>query len=387
MITPSRCYWEVCGSPVVDVVDEYVNPPAKKGKEKPPARVVTGCCGICGGDLGGRGIPLDEAGMTFCNQTNLRAPSSGIVCEPCVFSTRWICPPGRSAKTKEDGSEGRGPNPSMYGHRWHQRADGSIEYGNHSKGDKPALRDFLRAPKSGPWWCTVSDSGKKHTIPWAPLNAAGTRRPRVLFDELLVTVGDWQLVDDVTALLTAGATKESIERGEYNVGEWERCPEVIQAFEAKWSHERGGGWLMLAVWMGQRDEAIVAERQAREKEDAARKKAERKAQDTARRVPAGRAKTVRPNKRVQSVGAVEPTVKPNAIGGPDIGDSGPVVHEPDAEPANRSAGQGQLGLFAGAEPLGGGDGRAPANDGADRDRVRSHGSDGKKDSGRKKRGV
>ena len=368
MISPSRCYWEVCGSPVVDVVEQYLNPPAKKNKP-PERRAVEGLCGICGFDCKGRGVPLDEAGMTFANQTNLRAPQSGIVCECCVFSTRWICPPGRSAKAREDGTDGRGPNPAMYGHRWHQLPDGSVEYGNHSKGDKPALRDFLRTPKQGPWWCTVADSGKKHSIPWAPLNAATSRRPLILFDEQLIRMGDWQLVEDVTNLLTAGATKEAIERGDYSVGEWERCPDAIQAFEDKWARERGGGWLMLSVWLAQRDEAIVAERQAKEKENAARKKSERKAKESPRGVSAGRAKTVRADKRIQRAGTVEPTGEPHAVSVSSERDSGPVGNGATSKPTGGGTGPKQLGFFDEPEPLGDGARRPPANDKSNRKRT------------------
>ena len=103
----------------------------------------------------------------------------------------------------------------------------------------------------------IADSGKKHVIPWAPLNPAGcpAGQGRVMFEERLVMLGDWTLVDALSGLLTAGATKDEIERGAYGPGAWTRLgAAAIRDFERTWSGSRGGGWFALAVGLAQRDE-------------------------------------------------------------------------------------------------------------------------------------
>jgi hypothetical protein len=97
----------------------------------------------------------------------------------------------------------------------------------------------------------------------------------------------WRLVDDMTAFLTAGATKEEITRGEYNANTWTRCRAAIEAFEESWSAHRGGSFFGLAVWLAQRDETLVQTRieaekeatRAKEKSSAIRRKTKGKTQD------------------------------------------------------------------------------------------------------------
>jgi hypothetical protein len=87
-----------------------------------------------------------------------------------------------------------------------------------------------------------------------------------LFDDALVTLGSWQLVDDMAELLTVGATKDEITSGDYHAGSIMRCGADIEAFEEHWSGQRGGAFFGLAIWLAQRDEERVAARLAAEKE-------------------------------------------------------------------------------------------------------------------------
>lgn len=102
----------------------------------------------------------------------------------------------------------------------------------------------------------------------------GGRGGLVRFEERAVRLGDWRLVDDLTALLTAGVTKAEIERGEYRVTSLMHSAEAVRAFEAQWATQRGGGWFALALWLAQRDEtahaAIAQQRKERHGRDTER---------------------------------------------------------------------------------------------------------------------
>lgn len=205
-------------------------------------------CWVCAG-ISTRGVERSSwMGVTFVGQNRVRAPESPLVCEACV-----VVMGGRPPDTLR-----------LTSHLVDDRG-----WLTPNKGDKPLQRAWLRGPKQGEWFAAIADSGKKHVIPWAPLNPAGSppRQGQVLFEERLVTLGDWMLVDTLSELLTAGATKEEIERGAYGPGAWSRVgAAAIRDFERAWAHARDGGWFALAVWLAQRDEERVADRIAKEKE-------------------------------------------------------------------------------------------------------------------------
>lgn len=256
----SAIVWAICGSPLVD---DCVDAPAG-------AR-----CWVCG--VGAhRAMPRDDwNGATFTGQNRCARVESRWVCQPCVYIHSRLAPvPGRPP------AEGKklGGNFRNYSHLWDEL--GEPAYQNASKGEKPTILAFLRRPKVGRWFAAIADSGQKHVIPWAPINHGPSGV--ALFDEMLVTVpaDDGGLIDDLATLLTAGATKEEIERGEYQPGAWTRCAPTIRAFEERWSSERGGGWFALALWLAQRDEEAVQARIAEEREAAATKKRAAKAAKT-----------------------------------------------------------------------------------------------------------
>ena len=161
-------------------------------------------------------------GTNFTSQTLCRAPSSGWVCEACAYITSRTSPViGRDAKEgKKFGGSFRN-----YSHLWDERG-----YVNASKGEKPAIREFLARDHRAPWFAALADSGQKHVLPFSVLNGPG-RGGVVLFDEVRVPIpADQSLVDECTALLTAGATKEELECGDYSArATLARCTRLLVA--------------------------------------------------------------------------------------------------------------------------------------------------------------
>lgn len=280
-------------------------------------------CWICGASWL-RGMKRDDwQGATFTGQNRVRCVESDAVCEPCVWAMAGK-PPDTLRLTSH-----------LLDDRGHLTPN---------KGQKPAQREWLRGPKRGEWFAAIADSGKKHVVPWAPINPAGLApgTGRVLLEERFVTLGDWQLVDDTSALLTAGASKETIETGEYHGGAWALCPEEIEAFEVRWSGERASDWWALALWLAQRDEATVVARQAREKE--ARDDRKRTAKEAERRDRGHAARDAGsvPRDRRERAQALGPVAGPAPGERQDERDGSGVVHADVPVAPARSA---QLGLF------------------------------------------
>lgn len=199
-------------------------------------------CYVCGG-LSDRGQRVtDWMGENFTGQSLVAAPSSTLVCEACVWAMA-----GRPPDTLR-----------MWCHLYDESG-----YVRTNKGDKPLIRKWLRRRHAGEWFAAIADSGKKHVVPFTPVNPPGSRgRIRFEEDELVLPRDDagWRIVDDATELLTLGATKGEIEPGEYGARAWGLCPDAIRDFEDRWSGLRNSAWFRLAVWLAQRDEERVATR-------------------------------------------------------------------------------------------------------------------------------
>lgn len=377
MRSPAQLVWEAHGAPQVEGCSS-----------------AQGRCYVCCGAAPRGKTVRDWLQSSFTDQNRCRSPLSTHVCEACCYVQSRIAPvlgrpPGKctgcdgtgkvtkiakKGKTKDakvgdpcpkcegSGAQTFGGNMRNYAHLYEDGWDSpefaavkdeegevvghngpaGLGYINASKGEKPAIREFLAREHRGIWFAAIADSGQKHVLPFTPLNGPGSRSGVVLFEESLVTVPDDQsLIGDMTALLTAGVTKDEIGSGNYYIRTMRERRELAQGFEAGHGHERGSPWFSLAIWLAQRDEEESARRVAAEKEAKGGRKAKKKTgnarggdgADAAERVPQcpGRAPAD------ELLGATPEPVQ----GGGSPNDDGERVGERSAEAnANR-----QLSLF------------------------------------------
>lgn len=263
--SPSRALWAACGSPAHP---DAAHLPAdfNGGDDR---------CWICAAGSGFYGAPINPVlghrfvtwdGAKFTGQNKIKCPAGAMVCAACLWlMSRASAVPGRPAKP----GQACGPNWRNFSVLFAPGEPLLIA----SKGEKPAIREWLRRPHRGPWFAALADSGQKHVVMWAPVNGGGEgpgRPARLLWDERLVTIpgpGDagWGLVDDTAELLTAGGTKEEVTSGVWGHHAVTRCEALIRAYEAAHGCRRGSAWFDLAVWLAQRDEEAVAARMAEEK--------------------------------------------------------------------------------------------------------------------------
>lgn len=326
-MTPSQIVHAICRSPKDDRCSD-----------------ASGLCYVCGGEIA-RGVTVsDWMADSYTDQTRIAVPLASHVCEACCFVMARLSPvPGRPPK------EGKqfGGNFRNYSHLYEQGA--APQYVNASKGEKPVIREFLAREHRSQWFVAIADSGQKHVLPYTPINPPG-RVGLVLFDEALVTVGDPSLVDVMGQLLTDGATKDEITRGDYRPATWQRLgADRIRSFERDYGRTRGH-WFGLALWLAQRDEGEVTERLEREKQqkeeekNRGRKKPERAARKPAHRVhrdDAGRLRQV--GKGEGSNVVLGPDPKPNPKLGTNQRNGVGIRDEHPKKDAPRST--VQLGLF------------------------------------------
>lgn len=305
-------------------------------------------CWICSEPVGPgtdclRGQLVDGwDGARFTGQNRIRCGESRWACESCLYLMSRISPvPGRIKAGKQI------QNFRLYSHVYDQLGGlDSPQYWNHSKGEKEQLRAFLRGTKRGVWWAAIADSGQKHLLPWCPVNPARAVPGVVLFEERVVALEGWEMLDDMAALLTAGCTKEELQTGRYGARAWQLCGDTLRRFESTWGQRRGGGWWSLCLWLAQRDEVAVAERIAAEKEERKRAKAKRgparKAANTDGRATARAASSVPENTRVQPTKALGCAAESAAQRSQTSCEPGRVVHHDDQRAA--AAKSAQLGL-------------------------------------------
>lgn len=329
MLTASRTLHALAGSP------------AFAGAE---ALEDAGHCYICAERVE-RGMPVRKwSGSKTTDQNKARCMGAEYVCEACLWSCSWVVPPGHAPP--EPGK--KGVNLCLFTHLYDA---GAYVYAH--KGHKPTIRDWLRAPKRGPWFAAIADTGKKHTLPWAPMN--GGPHGAVLFEEAEIDLprddAGWRVLDDTAALLTAGATKDEIMRGDYRPQTWQRCMRDVQSYEAAHASLRGSAWHRLIVWLAQRDEDQVAERQAAEKEQKDAKKKHKSATQRGRKGATaevhgerdpGAARAV-PRQRRQRAQALDADRGQDPGGGASVRDAtgvGEQAEERPTDPADK-----QLALF------------------------------------------
>lgn len=354
------------------LLHQHLNSPEREDCAALPSDAGCWVCGARGYPRGADAIAWTGHAMTDQNQC--RDPAAEYVCEACVYLRSKSSPvPGRlpgpcstckglradaCAKCEGTGKNSAGGNWRNFSALFD--AGSPTPLITASKGEKPAILAFLRAPKRGTWFAAIADSGQKQVIPYTPINHP-MARGRVLFDDTIVLLPDaagWRLVDDMRALLTAGGTKEEVESGRYNPGAWTRAGELILRFEETWSSQRGGAFFTLALWLSQRDEDAVQQRMQAERDAAAATKASRKqgkqakergnkrakgdAQDSSCRGDPGMPTPISGEGRVSAV-ALGRADESSAISGtPHEHGGGVGLH---AAPQPSASGTGQLGLF------------------------------------------
>ncbi len=294
-------------------------------------------CWVCGGHASRALSRGDWMGALFVGQNKVRAWQSDYVCEACACVTAWTTPavmpvPGRVRKAEST----RDPNWRNYSVLVDDRGVVAL-----TKGDKGTMRDWLRGAHSGHWFAAIADSGQKHVIPWTPVNASGATPGRVLFEERELTLGDWALADEMTTLLTAGATKETMASGDYTPGQIALCGDTIEAFESRWARERAGAWWELALWLSQRDEAAVAARMEEAKRGRKAKTSDRGSKRGGD--PGGTGRVSRKRRQPNETLGSDPG--PGAERSPTDGDDGGVANAPPSLAPTQCAEPRQRTLF------------------------------------------
>jgi hypothetical protein len=202
------------------------------------------------------------------SQAHVRCFTSTWVCEACFVVASWdkkmIMPvPGIAMGADKK----RPPNWRSYSTLYEagvffspqrKKCDARIACLSKSIANKQVIAAWLRAPKTGTWFAALSDTGRKHVLPWAPINTATSGNGLVWFEDRRVAIGDWQMVNDMSRLLTAmrdgGAftddlAKEEIGSGQYEVESIISTEPLIDAFEAMWAQHRASSWWELALWL------------------------------------------------------------------------------------------------------------------------------------------
>lgn len=199
-------------------------------------------CYVCGA-VAVRGMKTnDRFGPTFVSQTMVACPSSEWTCEACIYATAWTRPPD----VPDDGRK-RGPNLRMFTHLYD-----AGEYRSATRQDRTAIQEFLAREKRGPWFAAIAESGKKHVLPFAPVNASGGRRGMVRFEERTLMVGDMKLVQDVERMLWLGFSRSAVQTLRYPARLLAKKVHIMEEtleFERRWGEQRGSGWFDLALWL------------------------------------------------------------------------------------------------------------------------------------------
>lgn len=209
----------------------------------------TARCALCG-DAAPRGLHYDAwAGDNFAAHAELAHPGSPFVCEPCAWATSWVAPPDRDQKPGEGKKRVRSLR--MYGHGWDEhRGYFSVE-----RPDLVRVREWLRACGEFAWFCALPTGGKKHLLPYTPVNPVGSRIGLVRFEEQTVAIGDWVLCDAMLALIGQEVRRGEIETGDYHGRSWQRSADALLRFEALFGAQRGSGWFSLSLHLAAAREA------------------------------------------------------------------------------------------------------------------------------------
>jgi CRISPR type IV-associated protein Csf1 len=210
------------------------------GRPDVGAEAVGAHCAVCGQESNAtRPVPFSEK---FTDWDKLRHPASGRVCAACAFAFAEQIPmPGRDRPQRM-----RNYSHFVVGGRWlclH-------------KGQKAEMQAVLLNPPAGHWLAVVGESGQKHIIFRARVNAA-PEPCHVQFEETGIVTSPAELGALLGAVeqLYAGFTKGEIETGQYEQHRILRFGFAAwRALEQQVVPQRGAALLRLALFLAQKDD-------------------------------------------------------------------------------------------------------------------------------------
>lgn len=151
VLTPARLLYTAAGKPA---------------SPKPVGRT-SALCWLCGLSCDGTGVPvLGAIGESFTDHSRVAIPSSTHVCVPCV----WVMS-GRPPDTFRLFSVvWRTDRPLAPNHPKATRIIPGAQFS--AKNDLTEIKNILLVPPSdgSVWFCAISNSGKKHVVPFTKLN-------------------------------------------------------------------------------------------------------------------------------------------------------------------------------------------------------------------------
>lgn len=198
------------------------------------------CC-ICA-QLADRVLPTAKwMGANYTDQNKMRFPESTWICEPCAWVHGWNAPPGVPNK---EGAK-RGANLRLFAHLW----DAETGYLACPNRDRATILPWLLREHRGPWFAALPTSGKKHLLPWTPMNHAPSGLVRVeernaAWDALTIAV-----LNDITAILAMEIPRGQVDCGEYSDKSWKTGMKQLAAFECQNAKYRGSARWTLALWL------------------------------------------------------------------------------------------------------------------------------------------
>ena len=219
-------------------------------------------CWVCAGETHGRGSPIaDWDGANFTGQTRVRYPRGQAICEPCL----WVM----ARNSDVPGLTGNWRNYSVL----------------YAEGEPLTIKSRATSPRCsrGSDAHTArpgsrrSRTAVKHVVPLRADQRRGARAGALRrgAHRGSARLRGWRIVDDLAALLTAGATKDEVERGEY-AGALSRCVSQRSARSSARTDTCVGADGSRSWCSSQRDEAEVAARLGREASARAEKKRARR---------------------------------------------------------------------------------------------------------------
>jgi len=233
--TPNRIVWAGAGSPKIDAPRIHR-----------PEGATCACCGA----LITEGVSYKlMMGPTFSDHDNIAAVWSDVMCDGCgyclqgngrntlrmwsiLWAEGWPAPPSNDkVGVNTDGSPTRFA-PLLEGCP-------NIWIGARDRAD--LIAGFLVDPPQGPWFCSISTSSQKHTVPFAVVNhGAGPWQVRFESVNVRSSPGEFARVLLASAMLyEAGFIREDIETLDPHPGKilkhgeavWRTCSTVLRPFK------------------------------------------------------------------------------------------------------------------------------------------------------------